>query len=64
MATFGGVFGLAFALEGLSFFVEAIFIGIYIYGWDRLSPRAHFLNGIPIVIAGFAGAMMVITANA
>jgi cytochrome bd ubiquinol oxidase subunit I len=64
MATFGGVFGLAFALEGFSFFTEAIFIGIYVYGWDRLSPRAHFLSGIPIVIAGFAGAMTVITANA
>ena len=39
-ATFGSVFGLGFALEGFSFFVEAIFIGIYVYGWDRLSPRA------------------------
>ena len=43
-ATFGGVFGLGFAIEGFSFFVEAIFIGIYVYGWDRLSPRAHMLE--------------------
>ena len=50
---FGDVFGLAFAFEGLSFFVEAIFIAIYVYGWDRLSPRAHMLAGIPVVIAGF-----------
>jgi hypothetical protein len=49
MATYGDVFGLAFALEGFSFFVEAIFIAIYVYGWDRLSRRAHFLTGIPIV---------------
>ena len=49
MATFGDVFGLGFALEGFSFFLEAIFIGIYVYGWDRLSPRLHFLSGIPIV---------------
>ena len=49
MATFGDVFGLGFAIEGFSFFVEAIFIGIYVYGWDRLSPRAHILTGIPIV---------------
>jgi cytochrome d ubiquinol oxidase subunit I len=63
MATFGGVFGLAFALEGFSFFLEAIFIAIYVYGWDRLSPRAHFLAGIPIVITGFAGSLMVITVN-
>ncbi len=38
MAEFGDVFGVAFALEGVSFFVEAIFIAIYVYGWDRLSP--------------------------
>ncbi len=44
-ATFGSVFGLGFAIEGFSFFIEAIFIGIYVYGWDRLSPRAHFLSG-------------------
>ena len=47
MATYGDVFGLAFALEGFSFFVEAIFIAIYVYGWDRLSPRAHMLAGDP-----------------
>src|SRR5215208_1150642 len=45
-ATFGDVFGLAFALEGFSFFLEAIFIAVYVYGWGRLSPRAHFLAGI------------------
>ena len=63
MATFGDVFGLAFALEGFSFFLEAIFIAIYVYGWDRLSPRAHFLAGIPIVITGFTGSLMVIAVN-
>ena len=49
MARYGEVFGIAFALEGISFFVEAIFMAIYVYGWDRLSNRAHFLTGIPIV---------------
>jgi cytochrome bd ubiquinol oxidase subunit I len=63
-ATFGGVFGLGFAIEGFSFFLEAIFIGIYVYGWDRLSPRAHFLSGIPIVLTGFTGSLMVISVNA
>ncbi len=63
-ATFGSVFGLGFAVEGFSFFVEAIFIGIYVYGWDRLSPRAHFASGIPIVISGFTGSLMVISVNA
>jgi cytochrome d ubiquinol oxidase subunit I len=63
-ATFGSVFGLGFAIEGFSFFLEAIFIGIYVYGWDRLSPRAHFVSGIPIVLTGFTGSLMVITVNA
>jgi cytochrome d ubiquinol oxidase subunit I len=63
-ATFGGVFGLGFAIEGFSFFMEAIFIGIYVYGWDRLSPRMHLLSGIPIVIAGLTGSLMVISVNA
>ena len=52
MEEFGEVFGVAFALEGLSFFIEAIFITIYVYGWDRISDRTHFLTGIPIVIIG------------
>jgi cytochrome bd ubiquinol oxidase subunit I len=63
MAAFGNVFGLAFALEGFSFFVEAIFIAIYVYGWDRLPPRWHLLAGIPVVIAGITGSLFVITVN-
>jgi len=62
-ATFGEVFGLAFALEGISFFVEAIFIAIYVYGWDRLPRRTHFLVGIPVVIAGLSGSLTVMTVN-
>ena len=58
MAQFGGVFGIAFAFEGISFFIEAIFIAIYVYGWDRLEARTHFLTGIPIVISGFTGALL------
>ena len=64
MATFGDVFGLAFGLEGFSFFVEAIFIAIYVYGWGRMSPRLHLLCGIPVVIAGFTGSLFVIAVNA
>jgi cytochrome d ubiquinol oxidase subunit I len=62
-ATFGSVFGLGFAIEGFSFFLEAIFIGVYVYGWDRLSPRAHFLTGLPIAVAGVLGSIMVISVN-
>ncbi|MBV8479404.1 MAG: cytochrome ubiquinol oxidase subunit I [Actinobacteria bacterium] len=61
--TFGSVFGLGFAIEGFSFFLEAIFIAIYAYGWDRLSPRMHFASGIPIVLAGVTGSLMVISVN-
>jgi cytochrome d ubiquinol oxidase subunit I len=63
MATFGDVFGLAFGLEGFSFFLEAIFIAIYVYGWDRLPPRVHLATGIPIVLTGITGSLMVIAVN-
>jgi cytochrome d ubiquinol oxidase subunit I len=63
MATFGDVFGLAFGFEGFSFFVEAIFIAIYVYGWERLPRRVHFMCGIPIVIAGMTGSFFVISVN-
>jgi cytochrome d ubiquinol oxidase subunit I len=61
---FGDVFGVGFAIEGIFFFLEAIFIAIYIYGWDRLSPRAHMLSAVPIVISGIGGAFSVISVNA
>lgn len=64
MGTYGEVIGLPFAIEGVAFFIEAIFLGIYLFGWGRLSPRAHLLSGIPIVIAGVSGAFFVVTANA
>src|SRR4051812_30617378 len=60
---FGEVFGTAFAIEGLFFFTEAIFISIYIFGWKRLSGWAHFWTGVPIVIAGLGGALSVVAVN-
>src|ERR1700748_1193107 len=64
MATFGDVFGFAFGLEGFSFFLEAIFIAIYVYGWDRMAPRTHLLCGVPLVIAGLTGSLFVISVHA
>jgi cytochrome d ubiquinol oxidase subunit I len=64
MNRFGDAFGIAFAIEGIFFFLEAIFIAIYIYGWKRLPGWAHFWSGIPIVISGIGGALSVIAANA
>jgi cytochrome d ubiquinol oxidase subunit I len=63
MEQWGEVFGFAFGLEGVAFFLEAIFIAIYVYGWDRLSPRLHLLSGVPILIAGVAGSSFVIAVN-
>ncbi|MEU0946199.1 cytochrome ubiquinol oxidase subunit I [Streptomyces canus] len=64
MGRFGQVIGLPFALEGIAFFLEAIFLGIYLYAWDRMPPRRHLLTGLPIVIAGTASAFFVVCANA
>jgi cytochrome d ubiquinol oxidase subunit I len=64
MGRFGDVIGLPFTMEGIAFFIEAIFLGIYLYGWDRLSPRTHLLTGIPVIVAGVASAFFVVTANA
>jgi cytochrome d ubiquinol oxidase subunit I len=64
MGTYGDVVGLAFALEGISFFTEAIFLGIYVYGWGRLPGRMHSMMLIPIMAAGLIGSFMVISVNA
>lgn len=64
MGRFGDVLGLPFAFEGLSFFVEAIFLGIYLYGWDRMPPRRHLAMLIPMGLAGVVGTFCVISVNA
>jgi cytochrome d ubiquinol oxidase subunit I len=63
MGRFGDVFGLAFNIEASAFFLEAILIAIYIYGWDRLSPRAHLWTGVPIPFVSMIGAASVVAAN-
>src|SRR5918911_5590623 len=63
MGRFGAAFGLGFAIEGIAFFLEAIFIGIYLYGWDRVPPRLHFLAGLVLIPAGLLGAFGVLAAN-
>src|SRR5262245_28637016 len=64
MGRFGEAFGIPFAVEGLFFFLEAIFIAIYIYGWKRLRPWPHFWTSVPIIIAGIGGTVSVVAANA
>src|SRR5437016_2446329 len=60
----GPLIGPAFALEGYAFFIEAIFLGLYLYGWDRLSPLAHWLCGIPVALSGLASGILVCAVNA
>jgi cytochrome d ubiquinol oxidase subunit I len=64
MARFGDVLGLPFAIEGLSFFIEAIFLGVYLYGWDRLPPRIHLMTIVPMAVAGIIGTFCVTAVNA
>jgi cytochrome d ubiquinol oxidase subunit I len=60
----GATIGSAFTLEGFAFFIEAIFLGLYLYGWERLSPRAHFLTSIPIALSGLLSGILVVAVNA
>jgi cytochrome d ubiquinol oxidase subunit I len=60
----GSVIGMPFSLEGFAFFTEAIFLGIYLYGWDRISPRAHWLAGVMVAASGAASGVFVVLANA
>jgi len=59
----GGIIGMPFSLEGFAFFTEAVFLGIYLYGWDRISPRAHLWAGIAVAVSGAASGIFVVTAN-
>jgi cytochrome d ubiquinol oxidase subunit I len=63
MRTYGAVLGVPFGFEGIFFFLEAIFTGIYLYGWQRLPGWMHFYTGIPIAVTGLGGAVAVMAAN-
>jgi cytochrome bd ubiquinol oxidase subunit I len=60
---FGSVFGFLFAIEGIFFFLEAIFLTIYIFGWKRLSGWRHFWAGVPVAISGIGGGFSVVAVN-
>src|SRR2546427_8189829 len=63
MAFSGAIFGLPFSAEGFAFFIEAIFLGLYLYGWNRLTPLVHWLTSIPIAVSGAMSAVFVVMAN-
>jgi cytochrome d ubiquinol oxidase subunit I len=60
----GPIIGMPFSLEGFAFFTEAIFLGIYLYGWDRISPRSHLWAGVAVAVSGAASGIFVVVANA
>src|SRR5262245_53138438 len=63
MAFAGPIFGMPFSLEGFAFFVEAIFLGIYLYGWDHMPPRRHWLAGVLVAASGAISGVFVVLAN-
>ena len=64
MESYGDVLGLPFAFEGLAFFLEAIFIGLYLYAWGRVDPRRHLLMLVPMAVTGVVGTYCVVAVNA
>ncbi len=62
MAFAGPVMGPAFALEGYAFFIEAIFLGLYLYGWGRLATHLHWLSGWAVVVGGISSGLIVVAA--
>ncbi|WP_299677176.1 cytochrome ubiquinol oxidase subunit I [uncultured Tenacibaculum sp.] len=59
----GPIIGMPFSLEGAAFFVEAIALGFYLYGWDKISPKFHWFTGVIVGIAGVASGILVVSAN-
>jgi len=60
----GGIFGMPFSLEGTAFFIEAIAIGFFLYGWDRFNPWFHWATGLIVGLSGVASGIFVVSANA
>jgi cytochrome bd ubiquinol oxidase subunit I len=60
----GAIIGMPFSLEGFAFFTEAIFLGIYLYGWHRVSPRMHLFSGVLVAASGALSGIFVVIANA
>src|SRR5215210_863456 len=60
----GPLIGMPFSLEGVAFFLEAIFLGLWLYGWDRLSPAWHWLCGVMVAISGAVSGLFVMAVNA
>jgi cytochrome d ubiquinol oxidase subunit I len=64
MAKAGGIIGMPFSLEGFAFFTEAIFLGVFLFGWNKLPPLGHWLSGVLVAVGGISSGIFVVTANA
>lgn len=60
----GPIFGMPFSLEGTAFFIEAIALGFFLYGWDRLNKWFHWFTGVVVGLSGLASGILVVSANA
>lgn len=60
----GPIFGMPFSMEGTAFFVEAIALGVFLYGWDKISPMAHWISGLLVGVSGVMSGIFVVAANA
>lgn len=60
----GSIIGMPFSLEGFAFFTEAIFLGLFLYGWNRLPPLVHWFSGLMVAASGILSGIFVVTANA
>lgn len=63
MGRFGSSLGIGFSIEAVWFFVEAVFVAVYLFGWRRLRPWLHWCSGLPVALAGILGAWAVMSVN-
>src|SRR5258705_4279237 len=59
MENAGAIIGMPFSLEGFAFFTEAIFLGVHLYGWQRVTPLVHWLSGVLVALNGLSSAVLV-----
>ncbi|MGN6397281.1 MAG: cytochrome ubiquinol oxidase subunit I [Mucilaginibacter sp.] len=63
MAHAGPIFGMPFSLEGIAFFIEAIALGFFLYGWNKFNKWFHWFTGILVGVSGIASGILVVSAN-
>lgn len=59
----GPIIGMPFSWEGTAFFLEAVAIGIFLYGWGKINEWVHWFTGLLVGVSGFASGIFVVAAN-